>query len=75
MRAIILTVILAALSGCAVVPMASMDDDTKAKTFVVAPSKSSIYLFRNESFGGAIPVTVSLNGKLAGQTGPKPLER
>ena len=59
------------VSGCASVPMASMDDDTKAKSFVVKEGKSNIYVYRNESFGGAIPITVALNGKVAGQSGPQ----
>jgi hypothetical protein len=59
------------LGGCASVPMTSLDEDTHAKTFSVRPEKSSIYLYRNESMGGAIPMTVALDGKVAGQTGPK----
>lgn len=59
------------VSGCASVPMASMDEDAKAKTFAVRESKSNIYVYRNESFGGAIPMTVALNGKVAGQSGPQ----
>lgn len=59
------------LSGCASVPMASTAEDTSAKSFVVPPGKSSIYVYRDETMGGAIPMTVSLNGKVAGQTGPK----
>jgi hypothetical protein len=45
-----------------------MDEDTKAKSFEVRPDKSNIYVYRNESIGGAIPMTVALNGKVAGQT-------
>lgn len=59
------------VSGCASVPMASLDDDAKAKTFAVREGKSNIYVYRNESFGGAIPMTVALDGKVAGQSGPK----
>lgn len=59
------------LAGCASVPMAPLGDDAKAKTFEVKPDKSSIYLYRNESFGGAISMTVALDGKVAGQTGPQ----
>ncbi len=57
------------MSGCASVPMASDEKDAAAKTFRVQPGKSNIYVYRNESFGGVIPMTVSLDGKLAGQTG------
>ncbi len=63
--------LLSIVSGCASVPMASSDEDAKAKSFTVPANKSSIYVYRNESFGGAIPMTVSLDGKLAGQSGPK----
>lgn len=56
------------MSGCASVPMASMDEDAKAKSFVVQKDKSNIYVYRNESLGSAIPMTVALNGKVAGQS-------
>jgi len=55
-------------TGCASVPMASLDQDTKAKSFVVQTDKSNIYVYRNEVLGGAIPITVALDGKVAGQT-------
>ena len=57
------------LTGCASVPMASMDQDTKAKEFSPAPNKASLYIYRNENMGGAIPMTVTVNGKALGQTG------
>ncbi len=59
------------VTGCASVPMASLEDDTKGKLFSVKPDKSSIYVYRNENFGGAISMTVSLNGRVAGQSGPQ----
>lgn len=59
------------LSGCASVPMASLESDKQAKQFVVDPTKSNIYLYRNESFGGAIAMPVALDGRVAGKTGPK----
>jgi hypothetical protein len=58
------------LAGCATVPMASMEQDSAAKGFATPPDLSRIYLYRNKSFGGAIPLTVSLDGKTMGQTGP-----
>ena len=51
--------------------MASMADDATAKTFAVPDGKASLYVYRNESLGGAIPMTVALNGKVAGQSGPQ----
>lgn len=59
------------LSGCASVPMSSMKEDASAKEFKVDPAKSSIYVYRHENFGGAISMTVSLDGRVGGQTGPK----
>ena len=58
------------VAGCASVPMTSMEEDAKAKSFAVPPGKSSIYLYRNESYGGAMFLTVALDGRVAGQTGP-----
>lgn len=66
-----LTLLLASIiSGCASVPMTSMEEDARAKSYAVPAGKSSIYLYRNETFGGAIPLTVAVDGKVAGQTGP-----
>lgn len=72
-RLVSLLVVAAALlaGGCASVPMASIDDDARAKTHAVKPDKSSIYVYRNETFGGAITMTVTLNGRVAGQSGPQ----
>jgi len=66
--AIIITICL--LTGCASVPMASMQEDMRAKQFQVPPNKSLIYLFRDEIFGAAIRMSVSIDGRTAGQTGP-----
>ena len=66
--ALISAILILVLSGCASVPMASMDQDTKAKDFSPVPNKASLYIYRNESFGAAIPMTVSVNGKALGQT-------
>lgn len=59
------------LAGCATVPMATPELDTKAKAFTPAPGKGSLYVYRNENFGSAIPMTVSLNGRNIGQTASK----
>lgn len=56
------------LVGCASVPLAPMDRDAKAKAFLTVPNKASLYIYRNETFGSAIPMTVSVNGKTLGQT-------
>lgn len=68
---LLLVAVAALVTGCASVPMSSMEEDAKAKTFAVKEDKAAIYVYRNESFGGAIPMTVALDGKVAGQTGPQ----
>jgi hypothetical protein len=69
--AAVLVLVAVLLGGCASVPMASMEADSRAKTFSVPADKSLIYVYRNEAMGGAVAMTVALNGKLAGQSGPK----
>lgn len=58
-------------TGCASVPMASMDKDTQAKQFHVPPDMSRIYVYRNESMGGAIKIVITLDGKVIGSNAPK----
>lgn len=64
-------VLLAVLSGCAAVPMAPVERDAEAKKFLPKPDLARIYLYRNETFGAAIPMTVSLNSRTVGQSGPQ----
>ena len=59
------------LSACASVPMASLEEDTSAKQFQVSADQSRIYVYRNENFGGAIKIPVTLDGKMMGQTAAK----
>ena len=70
MRGLIVSCVLlaSALAGCASVPMASLQADASAKEFRVKPGHSNIYLYRNEGFGGAVAMTVSLDGKVMGRT-------
>ena len=58
------------LSGCATVPMASLNDDVTAKKFQVASGRSAIYLYRNEGFASAVRISVSIDDQMAGQTAP-----
>ena len=60
-----------ALGACASVPMATPEQDAQAKKMVPPPGKSLIYVYRNETMGAAIKMAVSLDGRNAGQTGPK----
>jgi hypothetical protein len=59
------------LSGCATVTMAPTDADQFAKTFVIRPDKSTIYVYRNERLGTAAKMSVALDGKPMGESAPK----
>lgn len=67
---VLFVLVVCIVTGCASVPMASLEEDSNAKQFQVAKEKSSIYLYRNENFGGAIPLTVSIDDQVSGQTAP-----
>jgi hypothetical protein len=69
--AIISSALLLLLSGCATVQTASIDQDAKAKDFLPIKNHASLYIYRNENLGAAIPMTVTLNGKALGQTAAK----
>jgi hypothetical protein len=64
-------ILLLVLSGCASVPMAPMEQDVKAKEFMPVQDRAALYIYRSESFGGAIPMTVTVNGKAIGQSAAK----
>lgn len=59
------------LTGCATVPMASVELDQEAKTFAVEPGKANIYVYRNETMGAAVAMPVALDGRVAGKTASK----
>ncbi len=59
------------LVGCASVPMGSMEEDAKAKAFVPPPDKAALYIYRNETFGAAVPMNLSVNGRNIGQSAAK----
>lgn len=59
------------LTGCATVPMASVEDDMNRKEFT-APAKNSagLYIYRNSTFGGALKKTITIDGKVIGESAP-----
>jgi protein involved in sex pheromone biosynthesis len=60
------------LSGCASVPMASIEQDAAAKKFSQpATDKAGLYVFRNTFVGQALKKTVSLDGAVIGETANK----
>jgi hypothetical protein len=54
--------------GCATVPMASAEDDARMKRMSPPPDQGLVYLYRNEIFGSAVHMDVSMDGRLWGQT-------
>ena len=69
--ACLLLAVAALASGCASLPMADPAQDTAAKAFAIAPGKSKIYVYRNETFGAAVTMDVFIDGRAIGQTGSK----
>ncbi|MDQ7049810.1 MAG: DUF2846 domain-containing protein [Enterobacterales bacterium] len=60
------------LTGCASVPMASLEEDAKAKeSLSPADDKSGIYIYRNTFTGQALKKNVSIDTKLVGETANK----
>lgn len=61
----------AVLAGCATVPMGDSKQDAAAKTFTAPADKAAIYVYRNESMGGAVKMDVEIDGQALGQTAAK----
>jgi hypothetical protein len=55
-------------SGCATVQMGDTQADAKLKTFIPPQNKAALYVYRNETFGAAIKMTVILDGRILGDT-------
>ncbi|MBT7562658.1 MAG: DUF2846 domain-containing protein, partial [Proteobacteria bacterium] len=63
--------ILAVLSGCASVPMDTVEQDSIRKTFETpSDGKAGIYIYRDGSFGGALKKYIKIDGFPVGDTGP-----
>lgn len=60
-----------ALSGCTSVQKAAPTKDSAAKKFTAEANTSQVYLYRSEVLGAALSMPVTVDGKLAGKTGPK----
>lgn len=69
---LVLIVLAFGIAGCASVPMESAENDAKAKQFQVSDEgKAGVYIYRNETFGAAMKLSVALDGKHLGQTASK----
>lgn len=58
------------LAGCASVNKAPAAQDAEAKKFSSNPNSAQVYVYRNETMGAALSMPVTVDGKLAGNTGP-----
>lgn len=59
------------LTGCATVPMASIENDAIRKSYSKPFDNSAgLYIYRDTKLGGALKKTVSIDGEVIGETAP-----
>ncbi|MBT3067519.1 DUF2846 domain-containing protein [Rhodoferax sp. U11-2br] len=68
---IALAAVTLSLVGCASVNMGDAKQDASAKKFTAPKDNTAVYIYRNESMGGAVKMDVELDGKPIGQTAAK----
>jgi hypothetical protein len=66
-----LAVLAVLATACASVPKATPEADAFAKEFRTTPGKTNLYVFRDESFGAAVKMTVVLDDRILGDTAAK----
>ncbi len=64
-------VVISSLAGCASVPMGSAEQDAALKKFTPPTDKAGLYIYRNESMGGAVTMHVLLDNTAIGDTAAK----
>jgi hypothetical protein len=57
--------------GCAAPIKAPSINDASAKVFTPIKDKASLFIYRNENYGGAIGMPIKVNGLDIGETGAK----
>jgi hypothetical protein len=65
-----LVVSIIVMTGCASINKAPASVDAESKLFKPNASTSQVYVYRNETLGAALSMPVTVDGKLAGNTGP-----
>lgn len=71
MKKLVLLVISLLLIGCAGGPKAPQEQDVQAKKFIVpTDNTANLYIYRNESFGGAINMDILIDNVRIATTGP-----
>ncbi|UVE18963.1 DUF2846 domain-containing protein [Pseudomonas sp. LS44] len=62
---------IALLSGCASVPMESVEKNQELKAFPTPPENQvGVYIFRDSVLGGALKKTVKIDNEVVGETAP-----
>lgn len=59
------------LVACASVPMESPEKDAAAKSATPGPNEALVYIYRNEVFGAAVKLALTLDDKMIGETASK----
>jgi Protein of unknown function (DUF2846) len=62
------TILAMSVVGCSSIPMGDPKQDAALKTFTLPTDKAGIYIYRNESMGGAVKMDVAIDGQALGQT-------
>jgi len=63
--------IISTLVGCASVPMGDPAQDAALKNFEPPQNNAGVYIYRNESIGGAIKMDIEIDGEVIGETAAK----
>jgi uncharacterized protein YceK len=69
-KVLIVASLLLTMVGCASINKAPASADAESKQFKPNESTSQVYVYRNETLGAALSMPVTVDGKLAGDTGP-----
>ncbi len=64
----LLAILALSLVGCASVQMGDPQKDVELKAFTAKSDVAGIYVYRNESLGGAVRMDIDIDGKPLGQT-------
>ncbi len=72
LRLLAAAAVVLSLAGCASVPMGDPAQDARLKSFPAASAgKAGVYIYRNETFGGAVKLNLALDGQALGSTASK----
>jgi hypothetical protein len=67
----ILLLLMIGLGGCTSVPMGDVSRDAQLKKFIPPSEKSGIYIYRNETIGAAVTMSVDIDNLQYGKTASK----